>query len=56
MFYALILWMSKVEDLGILTSKRIGNTKHFQANPKCAFFKELKGLVLKTVGVAGQIK
>ena len=48
--------MSKLGDLGILTSKKIGNTKHFQANPNCAFFKELKGLVLKTAGVAGQIK
>ena len=48
--------MSKLENLGILTSKKIGNTKHFQANPHCAFFRELKGLVLKTAGVAGQIK
>jgi predicted nucleotidyltransferase len=48
--------MSKLETLGILTSKKIGNTKHFQANPHCAFFRELKGLVLKTAGVAGQIK
>lgn len=48
--------MSRLEDLGILISKKIGNTKHFQANPHCAFFRELKGLVLKTAGVAGQIK
>jgi DNA-binding transcriptional ArsR family regulator len=39
--------MSKLENLGILTSKKIGNTKHFQANPHCAFFRELKGLVGK---------
>ena len=48
--------MAKLEDLGILKSKRNGNLKHFQTNPDCAFFKELKGLVLKTTGVAGQIR
>jgi predicted nucleotidyltransferase len=48
--------MAKLEDLGILKSKRNGNLKHFQTNPDCSFFKELKGLVLKTTGVAGQIR
>lgn len=48
--------MSRLDNLGILTSKRVGNTKHFQANHRCAFFKELKGLVFKTTGVAGQVK
>jgi predicted nucleotidyltransferase len=48
--------MAKLEDLGILKSKRNGNLKHFQANQECPFFKELKGLVLKTTGVAGQIR
>lgn len=48
--------MAKLEDLGILKSKRNGNLKPFQANQACPFFKELKGLVLKTTGVAGQIK
>jgi predicted nucleotidyltransferase len=48
--------MANLEDLGILKSKRNGNLKHFQTNPDCSFFKELKGLVLKTTGVAGQIR
>ena len=48
--------MAKLEELGILRSKRNGNLKHFQANPECPFFKELKGLVLKTTGVAGRIR
>src|SRR4030042_4485143 len=48
--------MAKLEHLGILKSKRNGNLKHFQANQDCPFFKELKGLVLKTTGVAGQIR
>ena len=48
--------MAKLEHLGILRSKRNGNLKHFQANQECPFFEELKGLVLKTSGVAGRIR
>jgi predicted nucleotidyltransferase len=48
--------MAKLEELRILRSKRNGNLKHFQANQECPFFEELKGLVLKTTGVAGRIR
>jgi len=48
--------MAKLEELGILKSKREGNLKQFSVNHHCSFFKEMKGLVLKTVGVAGRIK
>ena len=48
--------MAKLEDLGILKSKREGNLKQFFVNRHCSFFKEMKGLVLKTVGVAGRIR
>jgi predicted nucleotidyltransferase len=48
--------MAKLEELGILRSKRNGNLKHFQANRECPFFEELKGLVLKTTGVAGRVR
>jgi predicted nucleotidyltransferase len=48
--------MAKLEELGILRSKRNGNLKHFQANHECPFFEELKGLVLKTTGMAGGIR
>jgi predicted nucleotidyltransferase len=48
--------MARLEDLGILRSKRNGNLKHFQTNQACPFFEELKGLVLKTTGVAGRIR
>ena len=48
--------MAKLEEVGILRSKRNGNLKHFQANQGCPFFEELKGLVLKTTGVAGRIR
>jgi predicted nucleotidyltransferase len=48
--------MAKLEELGILESKREGKLKQFSVNHHCSFFKEMKGLVLKTVGVAGRIK
>jgi predicted nucleotidyltransferase len=48
--------MANLEELGILRSKRNGNLKHFQANRECPFFEELKGLILKTSGVAGRIR
>ena len=48
--------MARLEALGILRSKRNGNLKHFQSNQECPFFEELKGLVLKTSGVAGRIR
>ena len=48
--------MARLEDLGILKSSRNGNLKHFQTNQECPFFNELKGLVLKTAGVAGRVR
>jgi predicted nucleotidyltransferase len=48
--------MANLEELDILRSKRNGNLKNFQANKECPFFEELKGLVLKTVGVAGRVR
>jgi uncharacterized protein len=48
--------MAKLEELGILRSKRSGNLKHFQTNRECPIFEELKGLVLKTSGVAGRVQ
>lgn len=46
----------RLETMGILVSKRVGNQKHYQANKKCPFFQELKGLILKTLGVVGTIR
>ena len=48
--------MTNLENLGILKSARKGNLKLFQAKQDCPFFMEMKGLVLKTAGVVGQIK
>jgi predicted nucleotidyltransferase len=48
--------MARLEKAGILVSARAGNLKQFRVNRSCSFFDELKGLILKTAGVAGQIK
>jgi len=48
--------LSSLEKVGILSSMRQGNLKYFQANKNCPFLNELKGLVLKTVGVIGELK
>ena len=48
--------MARLESLGILISTRQGNQKQFQVNRDCSFLDELRGLVLKTTGIAGQLK
>jgi len=48
--------LSRLERLGILLSEEEGNLKYYRVNKGCPFFGELRGLVLKTVGVAGTLK
>ncbi len=48
--------LARLEHLGILTSARRGNLKYFRVSRDCPFFEDLKGLVLKTAGVYGQIR
>jgi predicted nucleotidyltransferase len=48
--------MAKLESIGILISARQGNQKQFQVNKECSFLEELRGLVLKTTGIAGHLK
>jgi len=48
--------MARLESLSILISNRQGNQKQFQVNKECSFLEELRGLVLKTTGIAGQLK
>jgi len=48
--------LSNLEKAGILSSTRQGNLKYFQANKNCSFFNELRGLILKTIGVIGELK
>lgn len=49
----------KLADLsgaGLLTVRKQGNQKHFQANAQSPVFAELRGLVLKTVGLADVLR
>ncbi len=47
--------LSRLNLAGILLSSRQGKRKNYRANPSFFFFPELKRLVLKTVGVPGQL-
>jgi predicted nucleotidyltransferase len=42
----------RLESAGLITSRKIGNQKHYQANRAAAIFEELHGIVIKTVGLA----
>jgi predicted nucleotidyltransferase len=41
----------RLEATGLVTTERMGNQKHYQANPRSPVFAELSGLVRKTVGL-----
>lgn len=42
----------RLAGAGLVTVARVGNQKHYQANPAAPVFEELRGLVLKTSGLA----
>jgi predicted nucleotidyltransferase len=44
--------LARLEAAGLVTTSRVGNQKHFQANPASPIFAELVGIMSKTVGVA----
>lgn len=44
--------LEKLSTASLVTVKKIGNQKHFQANPSSPVFDELKGIVRKTFGLA----
>ncbi len=44
--------LKRLVESGLITVRRIGNQKHFQANPESPIFRELSGIVQKTFGVA----
>lgn len=47
--------LSRLNQAGILLCLRQGKRRYFRANPSFLFFPELKRLVLKTVGIPGQL-
>lgn len=45
-----------LSEAGLLTVRRQGNQKHYQANADAPVFAELRGLVLKTMGLADVLR
>ena len=48
--------LEKLSRVGLLTIKKIGNQKHYQANRESPIFEELKGIVQKTFGLADVLR
>ncbi len=48
--------LKRLTSSGLVTVKRIGNQKHYQANPESPVFEELRGLVVKTVALVEPIR
>jgi predicted nucleotidyltransferase len=48
--------LSRLEQIGILSSARQANLKLFSVNKRNPLFGELRGLILKTIGVHGRLR
>jgi predicted nucleotidyltransferase len=48
--------LAKLAAVGLVTVRRQGNQKHYQANDASPVFEELHGLVLKTFGLADIVR
>jgi len=48
--------LTRLAAAGLITVKRIGNQKHYQANAASPVFDELRGLVVKTSGIADVLR
>lgn len=48
--------LGDLADAGLLTVRKQGNQKHYQANANAPVFDELRGLVLKTMGLADVLR
>jgi predicted nucleotidyltransferase len=48
--------LNQLADAGILLRKPVGNQVHFQANPACPIYEELRGILKKTSGLAGVLR
>ena len=48
--------LSRLKSSGLVSVERIGNQKHYRANPDLPIFAELKSLVLKTVALAQPLR
>jgi predicted nucleotidyltransferase len=48
--------LAQLEAAQLVTVKRVGNQKHYQANASAPIFEELQGLVLKTSGLVDVVR
>ena len=48
--------LAGLEAAGLVTVTRVGNQKHYQANAAAPVFEELRGLMLKTSGLADVLR
>jgi predicted nucleotidyltransferase len=48
--------LARLADSGLVTVKRVGMQKHYQANPKSPIYAELCGIAKKTVGLAEPLR
>lgn len=48
--------LEKLARTGLLTVTQIGNQKHYQANHQSPIFEELRGIALKTFGLADALR
>jgi len=48
--------LARLAQSGLVTVTRVGNQKHYQANPQSPVFAELCGIVQKTVGLAEPLR
>ncbi len=44
--------LKKLAESGLITTKQIGNQKHYQANRDAPIFEELRAIMLKTAGLS----
>lgn len=48
--------LARLESAGLIDSSRVGNQKHYQANRQSPIFDELRGIVIKTFGIADVLR
>lgn len=48
--------LGQLAQAGLLVENRVGNQRHFQANRAAPIFEELRGIVLKTFGLADVLR
>jgi predicted nucleotidyltransferase len=48
--------LARLEGSGLVVSRRVGHQKYYQANAQAPLFDEVRGIVLKTIGLAEPLR